>query len=64
MIGGFTVAMVWVIAFSESTGLYEMIPGFISSFLIAYVVSLFTQPPAGAAQELENVVQTVKNYTV
>ena len=64
MIGGFTVAMVWVIFLSASTGLYEMIPGFVCSFLIAYLVSLFTQPPANAANDLENVVETVNNYTV
>ena len=56
MIGGFVVTVVWVIWFKERFyDLYEMIPGFTVGFLLTVGVSLATQPPEGAAEELQEI---------
>ncbi|MFC1561439.1 sodium/proline symporter [candidate division KSB1 bacterium] len=59
---GFLSAMVWALFFSEPTGLYEMVPGFIGSFLAIFIVSFFTRPPENAARELQDVSEQVRNY--
>jgi sodium/proline symporter len=60
MIAGFVTAMVWVVWFKAIThDLYEMIPGFLAGFATTIVVSLLTDPPEGAREELEDVARTV-----
>ena len=45
--------MVWVIALKPYTyDLYEMLSGYVVGFLGTIVVSLMTQPPVGAAEEM------------
>lgn len=56
MIGGFFAAVLWVLFLKAHTyDLYEMLPGFAVGFLVTVVVSLFTEPPAGAAEEMASV---------
>jgi sodium/proline symporter len=64
MISGFLISILWTIFFKEATGLYEMIPGFIGSFLAIVLVSLFTIPPPGAAEDLREAVEEVNSYTI
>ena len=60
MVAGFLTAVVWVVAFKQHVyDLYEMIPGFIAGFAATVGVSLFTQPPEGAAEELDDVWRAV-----
>jgi Na+/proline symporter len=40
--------------------LYEMIPGFAVAFATTIGVSLLTEPPAGAAQESEDVHRAIR----
>lgn len=56
MVGGFLSTIVWVLFFKEQFyNLYEMIPGFTVGFLLTVGVSLVTQPPEGAAEELQEI---------
>jgi len=56
MIGGFAGAVGWVLFFKERFyDLYEMIPGFALGFVATIGVSLVTEPPEGADEELEGV---------
>ena len=56
MVTGFVVTVVWVLAFkAQFFGLYEMIPGVGAGLLATILVSLFTDPPAGAAEEFDSV---------
>ncbi len=64
MISGFLISVTWVLGFKESTGLYEMVPGFIGSFITSYIVSIFTKPPESASNDLDDVRTTVKNYRI
>ena len=60
MVAGFVAAMVWVVSLKSMTyDLYEMIPGFLAGFAATVVVSLLTNPPEGAAQELAEVKRAV-----
>jgi Na+/proline symporter len=53
--------VVWVTVFKERFyDLYEMIPGFAAGFVTTVGVSLLTDPPEGAAAELDDVRATVK----
>ncbi len=61
MVAGFFTAMIWVVAFKERVyDLYEMIPGFLAGFVATVGVSLATEPPDGAAEELDSVHQAVR----
>ncbi|MFC2170183.1 sodium/proline symporter [Acidobacteriota bacterium] len=62
MCSGFMITMIWAIFFKASTNLYEMVPGFFGAILTIIFVSLLTQPPQKAAQDLEAVSETVKKY--
>ena len=42
---GFAVDALWYVFLSTSTGLYEIIPGFIASMIAAVVVSLLDKAP-------------------
>jgi sodium/proline symporter len=56
MVGGFLVTVGWVVIFkARFHDLYEMIPGFAAGLLLTVLVSLFTRPPEGAAEELRSV---------
>jgi sodium/proline symporter len=60
MIAGFTTAVVWAVALKPYTlDLYEMIPGFAAGVLATVIVSLMTEPPAGAAAEFDDVHRTI-----
>ena len=50
----FFPTVVWVLAFKAGFyDLYEMLPGFFAGFVATIGVSLLTEPPAAAAEELE-----------
>ena len=54
MVVGFLTTVIWVLVFKDSFyDLYEMLPGFFAGFVATIGVSLLTEPPAGAAGELE-----------
>jgi sodium/proline symporter len=56
MIAGFATAMIWAVWLKPYTlDLYEMIPGFAAGLLATILVSLFTTPPPGAAEEFDAV---------
>ncbi len=56
MIAGFAVTVIWVLGPKAGFyDLYEMLPGFAAGFLVTIGVSLFTQPPPGAAEELRSI---------
>jgi len=56
MIGGFVVTVAWVVWFKEGFyDLYEMLPGFAAGFACTIGVSLLTQPPEGAAEEMREI---------
>ena len=60
MVAGFLTAVIWVVAFKEHVwDLYEMIPGFLAGFLATIGVSLVTEPPQGAAEEMDEVRDVV-----
>lgn len=60
MIGGFVTTIVWVVFFKAGFyDLYEMIPGTLVGLALTVGVSLLTEPPEGAARELEDVRRTV-----
>ena len=61
MVSGFLTAILWVVALkSRMYELYEMIPGFAVAFATTIGVSLLTEPPAGAAQESEDVHRAIR----
>ncbi len=52
MVTGFTVDAVWYAFLSESTGVYEIIPGFICGMLAAIIVSLISKAPSKDVYDL------------
>ena len=52
IITGFAVSVLWLIFLSGVTGLYEIIPGFIISLIVAIVVSKCTKGPEADVVEL------------
>jgi len=59
MLAGFLATVLWVLLFKESFyDLYEMIPGFAAGFAATIGVSLFTEPPDGAGEEMDEVAST------
>ena len=54
MVAGFLATVIWVLVFKEGFyDLYEMLPGFFVGFVATVGVSLLTEPPPRAAEELE-----------
>ncbi|SVA08615.1 uncharacterized protein METZ01_LOCUS61469 [marine metagenome] len=54
MVSGFLTTVIWVLVFKAGFyDLYEMLPGFLVGFVTTIGVSLLTEPPAAAAEELE-----------
>ena len=61
MFTGFTVTVVWVLVFKVSYyDLYELIPGLIAGLAATVIVSLWTSPPEGAAEEFEDVHAAIR----
>jgi sodium/proline symporter len=59
IISGFVVAIFWMFAFNKgdaswiySTGLYELVPGFIIGLTVSFVVTLVTKAPSKEVVEL------------
>ena len=60
MAGGFATTILWVVAFkAQFYDLYEMLPGFFVGGALTILVSLYTTPPEGAAEEFESVKRAV-----
>ena len=57
IVTGFAVDMLWYYFLSTSTGVYEIVPGFICGFLAAVVVSLCTRKPS---QEVLDIFEKAK----
>ena len=67
---GFLVSVLWMVLFNlgyygynaviADTGLYEIIPGFIISLVVAVAVSLYTKKPS---LEIQQVFDEVNNFT-
>ena len=57
IITGFAVSVLWLIFLSGVTGLYEIIPGFIISLIVAIVVSKCTKEPEADVVELYDEVK-------
>ena len=51
IIAGFAVDIIWYLKFS-STGIYEIVPGFLAGLLVAVIVTLITKAPGKEVQEL------------
>ena len=51
IIAGFAVDVIWLVCLS-STGIYEIIPGFIAGLLVAIVVTLITKKPSAEVEQL------------
>ena len=50
LVSGFVVDLGWLLSgLTASTGVYEIVPGFIVSFLAAYLVARFTEAPNAEA---------------
>lgn len=52
IIAGAAADVIWLIWFSASTGLYELLPGFIVSLIAAVVVTLVTKEPSDEIKKL------------
>ncbi len=60
MVAGFVTTVGWVLFFKSGFyDLYEMIPGFAAGFMATIVVSLVTEPPDGAVDEMSSVEAAV-----
>jgi sodium/proline symporter len=64
IITGFAVSVLWLIFLSGVTGLYEIIPGFISSLLVSIIVSKCTKEPEEEVVKLFDEVKLLnsKNF--
>ena len=61
ILGGATTVVLWLIFLSASTGVYELLPGFIVGTLFAIVVSLFDKKPSA---EIEDIFNRATNKSV
>ena len=52
VLGGAIVDVLWMNFLTESTGVYELLPGFIAGFIFAVVVSLIDKKPSKEVEEL------------
>lgn len=52
VIGGAVVDVLWMNFLTDSTGIYELLPGFIAGALFAVIVSLVDKKPAKEVEEL------------
>ena len=60
IITGFVVSVVWMYTLAPITGIYELIPGFILSLIVAIVVSLLTKAPE---KEVTDIFDEVSKMT-
>ena len=64
MVAGFVTAVVWVLFIKvQFYDLYEMLPGFTAGFAATILVSKWTTPPEGAAEEFDRVWQSLDSGT-
>lgn len=52
IIAGFAVDIVWYIFLAETTGIYEILPGFAAGLLVSIIVSLLTPSPSEQVKNL------------
>ncbi|MBO5859150.1 MAG: sodium/proline symporter PutP [Clostridia bacterium] len=52
VVGGAVVDVLWMNFLTESTGVYELLPGFIAGFIFAVVVSLIDKKPSKEVEKL------------
>ncbi|MBQ8828285.1 MAG: sodium/proline symporter [Clostridia bacterium] len=52
IIGGAVVDVVWLLYLNESTGIYELLPGFAAGLLVAIVVSLIDKKPSAEVEAI------------
>ncbi len=67
MISGSVVVIIWIVfvkplgEYNDFFNLYEIIPGFLTSLIVTYIVSLITKKPnRDVEKELEEVKKLVK----
>lgn len=67
MISGSVVVIIWIVfvkplgEYNDFFNLYEIIPGFLTSLIVTYIVSLITKKPSRDVEnELEEVKKLVK----
>ncbi|COF71278.1 Proline permease [Streptococcus pneumoniae] len=67
MISGSVVVIIWIVfvkplgEYIDFFNLYEIIPGFLTSLIVTYIVSLITKKPnRDVEKELEEVKKLVK----
>ncbi|MFI3319867.1 MAG: sodium/proline symporter PutP [Rikenellaceae bacterium] len=60
MVTGFAVAVLWNNFLAASTGVYELIPGFILATIMGLIVSNITTPPADSVTELYDSISGEK----
>ena len=58
IVTGAVVDLVWLFMFSASTGVYEILPGFIACFVVSVVVSLIDKKPSA---EVEKIFEIATN---
>ena len=58
MVTGFAVVILWN-TFLSSTGIYELLPGFVLSFIVGVVVSLAAPAPS---KEIEDEFDAAQTY--
>ena len=64
MISGSVVVIIWIVfvkplgEYNDFFNLYEIIPGFLTSLIVTYVVSLITKKPN---RDVEKELEEVKN---
>lgn len=62
IIGGALTVVIWIIFLSETTGIYELFPGFIVGMLATLIVSLLDKQPSKDVEALFNrSVEKLKN---
>lgn len=65
MIAGAVVVIIWIVwikplaTINEIFGIYEIIPGFLTSVIVTYVVSLLTQKPGDFVNKDIEKVKTI-----
>ena len=65
MIAGALVVIIWIVwvkplaNINELFGMYEIIPGFISSVIVTYLVSIFTYKSNYSIEQQLNQVKTI-----
>ncbi|MBO7682510.1 MAG: sodium:proline symporter, partial [Clostridia bacterium] len=52
VLGGAIVDILWYNLLSASTGVYELLPGFVAGFLCAVVVTLVTKAPSAEVEAI------------